>query len=239
MAAIEAVHFTCEHGGNRIPHEWRPLFRAHAGLLASHRGWDPGALTIARQMARALDAPLDFSTTSRLLVELNRSPGHPELFSTITRPLPSSERERILETRYVPYRAHVESAMAETIRSLGRGGALLHVGVHSFTPELNGEVRDADVAFLYDPSRKREKARCRAWREALLERWPGLRVRMNYPYRGAADGFITHLRRRFPATRYLGVELEVNQTVAAKGGGTRRRLVAALTASLRRALEDF
>lgn len=36
-------------------------------------------------------------------------------------------------------------------------------------------------------------------------------VRRNYPYRGSGDGLTSYLRRRYPATRYIGVELELNQ----------------------------
>jgi len=42
---------------------------------------------------------------------------------------------------------------------------------------------------------------------------PALRVRFNYPYAGAADGLTTWMRRRHPQSRYLGVELEINQAI--------------------------
>ena len=49
---------TCEHGGNRIPARYRPLFRRHRAALESHRGYDPGALAVARDIAAAFDAEL-------------------------------------------------------------------------------------------------------------------------------------------------------------------------------------
>ena len=70
---------TCEHGGNRIPRPYRDLFQAHQALLDTHRGFDPGALIMARELATAFAAPLVASTVSRLLVDLNRSIGHPRL----------------------------------------------------------------------------------------------------------------------------------------------------------------
>ena len=70
---------TCEHGGNRIPAPYRDLFHTHQALLDSHRGYDPGALIMARALATAFAAPLVTSTVSRLLVDLNRSVGHPRL----------------------------------------------------------------------------------------------------------------------------------------------------------------
>jgi hypothetical protein len=43
---------------------------------------------------------------------------------------------------------------------------------------------------------------------------PHLRVKKNYPYRGWTDGLTTTLRGKFPARRYVGIEIEVNQALA-------------------------
>lgn len=199
---------TCEHGGNDVPTAYARLFRGHRPLLATHRGYDAGALELARAFSRRLDAPLVYSTTTRLLVDLNRSPGHRRLFSEFTRDLASAEKEAILAQHYTPYRQRVETLVAEAIR---RGERVLHLSVHSFTPELDGEVRNADIGLLYDPARRGERPFCHRWRSALASLRPGLRVRCNYPYRGASDGLVTSLRRRIAPNRYLGIELEVNQ----------------------------
>ena len=61
---------TCEHGGCEVPAEYATRFSGRAALLRSHRGWDVGALTLAEEMAHALDAPLFASTTTRLLIDL-------------------------------------------------------------------------------------------------------------------------------------------------------------------------
>jgi predicted N-formylglutamate amidohydrolase len=74
LRSIELL-VSCEHGGNRIPPRYRKLFSASAGVLATHRAYDPGALAVARDFARAFRAQLFYSTVSRLLVELNRSLG--------------------------------------------------------------------------------------------------------------------------------------------------------------------
>ena len=90
---------------------------------------------------------------------------------------------------------------------------MLHLSIHSFTPVLHGQTRNADIGLLYDPGRAGERRLAVAWQKALRKRVPSLRVRRNYPYLGKADGFTTHLRRRFPRA-YLGLELEVNQALA-------------------------
>ena len=199
---------TCEHGGNRIPRRFAALFRDRKAELGTHRGYDIGAARMAEIVARTLRAPLFVAEVSRLLVDLNRSPHNPRRFSEATRGLPAAEREGIARDYYEPHRRAVEGAVAEAI---GRGRRVVHVGVHSFTPVLDGVVRRADVGFLYDPRRRTEDELCSAWRDAIARAAPSLVVRRNYPYRGVSDGFTTALRRSYGGPVYAGVEVEVNQ----------------------------
>ena len=224
---------TCEHGGNKIPAQYWPLFKKLRDALQSHRGYDPGALALGRDFAKAFDAELVYSTTSRLLVELNRSPGHKQLFSEATRDLPASERERLLLRYYWPYRQWVEAQVAAAVDA---GDEAIHVSSHSFTPKLHGEVRRADVGLLYDPARRSERDLCRAWQRAIRESDERLVVRRNYPYRGSADGLTTHLRRLHPDGRYAGIEIEVNQKHTLGDEMAWRALRKLLVGSLRDAL---
>jgi len=228
---------SCEHGGNRIPAAFRRYFRGRRAqaLLASHRGHDPGALVLARDLARACAAPLFYSTVTRLLIELNRSPRHPRLYSEITGALPAPVRSRLLARYYWPYRTTLEAGIDAAVRS---GHRVIHISAHSFTPVLNGRQRHADVGFLYDPRRKPETRFCRAWQQALRGGDPALIVRRNYPYRGVSDGLTTHLRRRFTADCYIGVELEVNQKHALGNPRAWRRLRRLLSSSLQSAIES-
>jgi predicted N-formylglutamate amidohydrolase len=221
--------FTCEHGGNRLPSRYAGLFRRARGVLASHRGYDAGALELGRFLSKQLGAPLMHATTSRLLVELNRSLHHRRLFSEFTRGLSPSDKQALLELHYHPYRRRVEAAVADAI---SHGDSVLHISVHTFTPELNGAPRTADIGLLYDPSRPREKRCCLAWRDALRRLRPDLRVRRNYPYLGKADGFTTHLRRRWADDQYAGIELEVNQIWPQKPAAQWRRFKQSVAHSL-------
>lgn len=233
MARTDHFLITCEHGGNRIPPRYRDFFRGFEAQLETHRGYDPGALTMARELARALAAPLFASTTSRLLINLNRSIGHPSLYSEVTRYAPAAVRREILERHYLPYRNNAETDVAEAI---ARGGRVTHISSHSFTPELDGKVRNADIGLLYDPARPGEVALCHRWQDSLKALAPGLKVRRNYPYKGKSDGFTAHLRRRFRAEDYLGIELEINQKHVFKGGRHWRALRGVVIEALRRAL---
>ncbi|HUW51268.1 MAG TPA: N-formylglutamate amidohydrolase [Sulfuricella sp.] len=228
-------HFliTCEHGGNRIPRRYRPYFLGHEDLLQTHRGYDPGALTMARELARQLAAPLYFSTASRLLIDLNRSIGHPGLYSEATRKAAAPDRGNILKRYYLPYRHKVETAIAEAV---AQGSRVIHISSHSFTPELDGRIRNADIGLLYDPARLTEHELCRHWQAALMAGTPGLRVRRNYPYTGKSDGLAAYLRRRFPPDVYVGIELEINQKHVFKGGRQWRALREAIIAALHQAI---
>ena len=214
---------TCEHGGNRIPPRYAKVFALHGAQLESHRGWDPGALNLARQLSKRLDAPLIVSQTSRLLVDLNRSEHHRAVFSSISGAMHAEEKERILEEHYRPYRAAVATAAGALIAA---GKRVVHFSAHSFTPVLNGETRAADIGLLYDSRRPHEAALCNTWVERLTRELPGLTVRRNYPYRGSADGLTTSLRREYRADRYLGIEIELNQRLLAEPKTYRRVCVA-------------
>jgi predicted N-formylglutamate amidohydrolase len=233
MPATNALLVSCEHAGRRIPARYRALFAGHEALLQSHRGYDPGALTLAREIAAAFAAPLFYSTVSRLLVDLNRSLGHPRLYSAVTRALPPAGRREIAAAFYLPYRSRI---LAHVAAAVERGQRVVHISSHSFTPVLDGAVRNADVGLLYDPARRGEAALCGVWQkrcEALAPEW---KVRRNYPYTGRSDGLTAHLRKHFAPDQYVGVELEINQKhVFARGRSwntLRRRLIEALGEAL-------
>jgi len=225
---------TCEHGGNTIPVQYRPLFRHHHDLLQTHRGYDPGALALARAFSEAFNAELVYSTTSRLLVELNRSRHHRQVLSEATRTLVPSERERLLERYYTPYRARVETRVAHAVAA---GNRVIHISSHSFTPRLHGEVRRADIGLLFDPRRELERKFCRAWQVAIRESHNGFLVRRNYPYRGTGDGLTTYLRDLHTQDRYAGIEIEVNQKYPLGNTRAWRALRTSLVGSLANALD--
>jgi predicted N-formylglutamate amidohydrolase len=212
------VIVTCEHAGNEIPPEYEPLFAGAAPVLASHRGWDPGAMGYAIRVASRLSAPLVATRVSRLLVEVNRSPDHPEVFSRYTRDADRPTRQHLLDAYYTPHRRSVQTLITALIKA---GQSVLHLGMHSFVDTLDGMERTVDIGLLFDPGRVSECAFINRWRpelERVLEAAgcsPALRVRMNEPYLGTDDGLTTHLRTVFPAAGYAGIEIEVRQGLVA------------------------
>ncbi len=197
---------SCEHGGNKIPAPYSSYFSEATEVLETHRGWDPGALALFTTLKPLADFAHS-STISRLLVELNRSLHHPNLFSAYTKSLSKADKNSIIENYYFPYRQLVQQTVDKCMQS---GKVTYHLSIHSFTPVLNNEVRRADIGLLYDPGRVLEKNFCKLLKQCIKQQLPELTVRFNYPYLGTADGFTTHLRKQFPAN-YAGVEVELNQ----------------------------
>lgn len=226
---------TCEHGGNLVPDDLAALARGHERLLASHRGHDPGALELAGRLAVALRAPLRFALVSRLLVDLNRSPDSPDLFSELTRDAAPALRRQILNRHYRPYRREVTAAVRSALRRSAH--PVLHVSVHTFTPVLRGVRRDVDIGLLFDPARPLERAIVSAWERSLRAALPRLRIRRNAPYKGTDDGLTTHLRTLTDPGRYAGIELEVNQRFPRRAGPAWERTMSAIADSLRSILD--
>jgi len=112
---------------------------------------------------------------------------------------------------------------------------VIHISSHSFTAELDGKVRCADVGLLYHPDRRGEAEVCARWKETLAAFAPELRVRRNYPYAGKGDGLTSHLRLRFAQSDYVGIELEVNQSIVSAAGRRWTSLRRVLIDSLRTA----
>ncbi len=187
---------------------------------------------MAKALATAFKAPLVPATVSRLLIDLNRSIGHPQLFSAATRSAPAAVRAQIVAQCYDPYRVQAERLVRQ---SVSHGRRVIHIASHSFTPELNGKARRADVGLLYDPGRRGEAALCARWKAALAVLAPTLRVRRNYPYAGKGDGLTAHLRLRYPQGAYVGIELEINQSIVFAAGPRWTALRRVLVASLRAA----
>lgn len=203
------IVLTCEHAGNEIPKQYREIFKNEKEVLNSHRGFDTGALDLFHSLQKIADYS-EFNTISRLLVEVNRSQSHPQLFSEFSRNFSTEEKKNIMATFYFPYRNSIENRISEF---LAAGDKVVHLSVHSFTPELDGVERQADVGLLYDPKKITEKDFCRHLKKQLLQQDQSLRIRFNYPYLGKADGFTTYLRKKFQKN-YMGIEVEINQKFA-------------------------
>jgi predicted N-formylglutamate amidohydrolase len=212
------------------------MFRGQRRLLESHRGHDRGALAMARSIARSLHARLVVATVSRLLVELNRSPGRQFRQSPIMRDAPADIRSEVCRRYYVPHWRAIEAFVRLAIE---RGERVVHIASHTFTPSLDGRtMRRCDVGLLYDPRRVGERTLCLRWQAALARCAPTWIVRRNYPYRGRSDGLTRYLRARYADASYCGIELEINQRHVLQHGAIDARQCAAIVTALQIALQD-
>jgi predicted N-formylglutamate amidohydrolase len=215
---------SAEHASNRIPARYKNLSLSKR-QIRSHIAWDPGTREIARALAKALGCACHEGSYSRLLVDLNRSVGHPKLMArrsfSIDIPgnssIPREEAERRIQLYYRPFREAVHGDVQQVIEKHGR---CLHLSIHSFTPVAGEVVRNADIGLLYDPHRPVERRVSSKLFRQLTE--GGWHVRRNYPYRGVSDGHTTHLRRVFAGSSYAGLEIEVNQRLLRSQRGIRQ-----------------
>lgn len=222
----------CEHAGDWLPPELGGLGLAPE-LLTSHIAWDPGALAVARGMARILDAPLVAQLTSRLVYDCNRPPeaegAMPEVSEVHRIPgnaaLSPTQRDARTRAVYLPFR---EAVAACIDRQQAVAGDVAVVTVHSFTPVYKGVRRDVEVGILHDADARLADA-------VLAVADADLAVRRNEPY-GPADG-VTHTLRTHALPRGLAnVMIEVRNDLiagaaeqAAMAGRLARWLIAART----------
>ncbi len=225
---------TCEHGGNQVPPNLQSHFASAAARrdLNSHRGYDPGSLSAANSIADDFAAPLEFSSVSRLVVDLNRSLDSPQLFSEFLDQAGEATKTAILQDYYHPYRERITERVKQ---ATGAGRRVLHLSIHSFTPRWQGTARKFDVGVLFDPARRWELDVS----EQLLEDFNanGLRGLPNQPYLGIDDGLTTALRKQFTDQQYAGIEIELNNRIAQLTEKTVATWHEKITSAIRRACE--
>lgn len=210
---------TCEHASNKLPAAFKKAVPAE--VLKTHRAYDIGAVQVFRKLVKF--AKPEFyceGKFSRLFVDLNRTITNKSAFSEYydaleARDKSAAKKAKVQATAYwQEYRAAIEkfvdSALKPKTRAARSEPEIVHLGIHSFTPVLNGKVRNADIGILYDPTRPQERAYANVIKAEIKRLYPAMKVRFNYPYKGTSDGLTTTLRKKF-GQRYVGIEIEINQ----------------------------
>lgn len=197
------VVIVCEHARNFIP----PAFN-NLGLSLtaqqSHIAWDPGALGVAQDLRRRLNADLIASSVSRLIYDCNRSPESPSAMPDKSeafeipgnRNLTEAERSARATAVYVPFR----TALTNILNERGTG---IVVTIHSFTPVYHGVRRSCEIGVLHDTDARLA--------EAMLQAVPAnfpFKLERNVPY-SATDG-VTHTLATVAVPRFWpNVMLEI------------------------------
>lgn len=212
MAKPVELIFSCEHASHSLPPG------VDLGLdeaaLRSQASWDPGALSLSAALAARFGKHVFAGHYSRLWVDLNRNPVHPDVIPTTcyglavaaNAGLADSDRARRLAQYHAPFRHAVETAVRACIEDEKR---CVLVSWHSFAPEMFGELRPDPVGVLFDPRLAFEQNFAEGMLEAINK--AGVSARPNYPYVGYTDGgngLYCELRRRFGPEEYAGIEVE-------------------------------
>lgn len=206
------VVIVVDHASNAIPDAWGDLGLDEAARSA-HIAWDPGALGVAREMSRLLDAPLVRATVSRLVLDLNRPIGSttliPEVSETTEIPgnvgLGEDDRKHRIAAVYEPYHDALAGLIDRHVaRCAARSGAPVAVcAVHTFTPVYRGVARPLQVGILFD-----RDTRLGAGMLAHLKRQPGIKAEANQPYSPADEVYWT-LDRHAVSRGLMNVMIEI------------------------------
>lgn len=219
---------TCEHATCAVPEAFRELFQGEEDTVTSPRGWDPGALNLAQHLSREFRTPLLHGEITRLLVDIDHSPGHPEMFSEFALALPEGRREGLAKRQYQSY---LETLRARLADCLTRHPTVLHLSVHTFPRIGDRQPATTDIGILHDPRRPGEAALAGEWLRRLRAAAPALAVEANAPRAGTDDSLTALLRGELAADTYLGIQLEVCQSFFLDGAPLRwdaaRKLVTA------------
>ncbi|WP_371930786.1 N-formylglutamate amidohydrolase [Paracoccus spongiarum] len=227
-AAGPAV-LVCEHASNALPKDWGDP-GIDAAQQQSHVAWDPGALDLARGLARLLDAPLIFGRVSRLIYDLNRPPHSPAAMPDRSelhdipgnRDLAPALRRRRTDEIYLPFHAALAAMLAHRL-AIGQMPVL--ITVHSFTPVYFGRPRAVEFGVIHD----RDDRLARAIAAAAT----GLETRLNAPY-SAADG-VAHtlaLHATPMGLRHAMLELRNDLLAGGAGAAMAQRLAPVLRAAI-------
>ena len=203
----EILILTCEHASNKLPAAFKKA--VPADVQETHRAYDIGACSVFRKLVK-FAKPEFFceGKFSRLFVDLNRTITNKSAFSEFYEALDNAAAAKTkaqASTYWTEYRAAIEKFVKAKAKQ-----DIIHLGIHSFTPKLNGKVRNTDIGILYDPSRPKECELAQVIKAEIKRLHPEMKVRFNYPYKGTSDGLTTTLRKKI-GPRYAGLEIEINQ----------------------------
>lgn len=213
------VVILCDHASNHIPPELNGLGLDPA-CLETHIAVDIGAAEVARRLSERLDAPAILAPVSRLAVDLNRNPATqdpvPAESDGIVIPgnqgLTDAMRAERLERWFHPYHA---ACAAQVASMMAQGERPVVIGLHSFTPRMEGEARPWEIGFLYD----RDPRLFRAFHARLSEIWD-FTIGDNEPYSGR-ELYYT-MQRHGEAHGLLQATVELRQDLIADAAGQDR-----------------
>ena len=233
LSGVTPLLLVCDHASQLVPAALCGL-DLETDIFDLHIAYDIGAGEVSRNLSANLDAPLVLAGYSRLLIDLNRPPDHPESILTASDDIPvpgnknlddNAKRHRVRDL-FEPYHDAVNRALAN-ISGAGKTPALL--SVHSFSPDFGGHPRPWDIGILWN----RDPRIASPLMELLNGK--GLNVGNNEPYSGHDLAYT--IDRHGRAAELPSCAVEINQNQLRDENGIKRWsnvLAEALTETLKR-----
>ena len=223
----------CEHAGRAVP-EKLDCLGVSEEILNSHRGWDIGAETVARQIADLLGAPLVIQRYSRLVIDCNRPPFTPQSIPYVSdhadipgniAACPAEKTERVKE---------IFDPMDAAIKRLFETPRRAAFSIHSFTPEMDGKPRPWQAGFLTRSSIGTAEKLIMA----ISKQQPELTLAINEPYDidSETDWFIPHYAEALGLSHCL-IEIRNDQIDHPKGAKFWAELLASAITELMETLK--
>jgi predicted N-formylglutamate amidohydrolase len=212
------LQLVCDHASRRVP-----AALGNLGLkdehFDRHIAYDIGAAQVTRLIADALDAPALLAAYSRLVIDLNRPPGHLESIPEISdgteipgnRGIDEAARRQRVAELFEPYHDAIHEAVT-TLLCRSRPPALF--SVHSFSPRFGDVARPWEVGVLWN----RDPRIAQPLMEKLAAR--GHKVGDNLPYSGRKLAYT--INRHGAASGLANCVVEINQDQVADRTGVER-----------------
>ena len=204
-----ALQLVCDHANRAVPAGLETLGLVEA-QFERHIAYDIGAADVTRLLAQQLDAQAVLAGYSRLVIDVNRPPGHPESIPEISdeTAIPGnqglSENDQGLRVSglFEPYHDAIHEALAH-LRRRDTPPALF--SIHSFSPEFGDGHRPWDVGVLWNRDPRIAKP--------LMEKLTalGLNVGDNLPYSGLELAYTLNLHGAAAGLPNCVVEINQNQ----------------------------
>lgn len=154
-----AFVLVCDHASNFFPPPYDTSLQVSDADKQAHIAWDPGALGVARGLSKALDAPLVFTTVSRLIIDCNREESRSDLIPCLSetteiagnKDLAAEEKAFRIDLAHRPFHGAIDKVI-EDRKARGLSSAV--VSIHSFTPVYKGVARPWEIGLIYETDRR-------------------------------------------------------------------------------------
>ncbi len=213
-----AFLFLCDHASNHIPADLNNL-GLPAAELQRHIAWDIGAAALTRNLSAHFNSPAILARASRLVVDVNRDVANPSAMPDVSdgtlvpgnQALSADQRQQRIDRFYTPFHDAVD---AQTEAMLAQGTLPFLVGMHSFTPHMNGTARPWVVGLLWNNDPRLAVPMIEGFRAR------GLETGDNEPYSGRQ--LFYSMKRHGEARGLAPATLEIRQDQIDTAAGVER-----------------